>query len=90
VRPAADLSARFPAEHACRLRIMLRDGRELRAEKSDYLGFRTRPMRWGDVTAKLELLAQGRAPAKLPAAVERLEEIEVAELCALLARVRAR
>ena len=89
VRPAADLSARFPAEHACRLRIVLRDGRELTAEKADYLGFRTRPMGWDDALAKFELLAGGRAPAGLAEAVERLEEVEAAELCALLERVRA-
>src|ERR671935_1083287 len=70
VRPAADLSARFPAEHACRLRIVLRDGRELTAEKADYLGFRTRPMGWDDALAKFELLAGGRAPAGLAAGGE--------------------
>src|SRR5919204_626314 len=85
----AALIARFPAEHACRLRIVLRDGRELTAEKADYLGFRTRPMGWDDALAKFELLAGGRAPAGLAEAVERLEEVEAAELCALLERVRA-
>ena len=89
VRPAADLSARFPVEHPCRLRILVRDGRELRAEKSDYLGFRTRPMGWEDALLKYELLARGRAPEQLPAAIEHLDEIDTAELCALLARVRA-
>src|SRR5215216_4498019 len=46
VRPAADLSARFPAEHACRLRLRLVGGATFAAEKSDYEGFVTRPMSW--------------------------------------------
>jgi 2-methylcitrate dehydratase len=87
VRPAPDLSARFPAEHACRLRIVLRDGRALLAEKRDYLGFRTRPMGWDDVAAKFERLTAGHAPHGLVEAVAGLEELEVAELCTLLERV---
>src|SRR4029078_4120168 len=46
VRPAGDLSARFPAQHACRLRLALDDGTVLAAEKHDYEGFLTRPMSW--------------------------------------------
>jgi 2-methylcitrate dehydratase len=87
VRPANDLSARFPAEHPCRLRVILGDGRELRAEKRDYLGFRTRPMGWDDVAAKFERLTAGRAPEGLVEAVAGLEELELAELCTLFERV---
>ena len=87
VRPASDLSARFPAEHPCRLRILLRDGRSLRAEKRDYLGFRTRPMGWDDVAAKFERLTTGHAPDGLVEAVTGLEEVPVTELCTLLERV---
>src|SRR6185312_7266936 len=46
VRPAADLTARFPAEHACRLRLHLANSTTLTADKSDYAGFLTRPMSW--------------------------------------------
>lgn len=87
VRPASDLSARFPAEHPCRLRIVLRDGRSLLAEKRGYLGFRTRPMSWDDVAAKFERLAARHAPDGLVEAVARLEALELPELCTLLERV---
>src|SRR5262249_3671061 len=46
VRPDAALSRRFPGEHACRVRLILRDGRRFGIDKSDYLGFHTRPMDW--------------------------------------------
>ena len=57
VRPAADLTARFPAEHACRLRLHLAGGATLAAEKSDYEGFLTRPMGWERARQKFERLA---------------------------------
>ena len=60
VRPAADLTARFPAEHACRLRLHLAGGATLAAEKSDYEGFLTRPMSWERAREKFERLAAGR------------------------------
>ena len=91
VRPADDLTARFPEEHACRLRVALRDGRELSAEKRDYLGFRTRPMRWEAVVEKFERLAAAGAEAALRAeiveAVQRLDELDTADLCEPLSRV---
>src|SRR5438094_8563922 len=52
VRPAADLTARFPAEHACRLRLHLAGGATLATVKSDYEGFLTRPMSWEQARAK--------------------------------------
>jgi 2-methylcitrate dehydratase len=94
VRPAADLSARFPAEHACRLRLHLVGGETLAAERSDYDGFLTRPMSFEDAREKFERLASARVEpeltAELAAAVAALEELETREVTALLARVGAR
>ncbi len=91
VRPADDLSRRFPEEHACRLRVRLRDGRALERDKRDYEGFHTRPAAWDTLVSKFERLAQAHAGAALRReiveAVERLEERPVRELAALLARV---
>ena len=94
VRPAADLSARFPAEHACRLRVHLAGGATLAAERSDYEGFLTRPMSWERAREKFErLAAQAVKPglaAELADAVAALEELETRDLTALLARAGER
>jgi 2-methylcitrate dehydratase len=94
IRPAADLTARFPAEHACRLRLVLADGSVLAAEKSDYEGFLTRPMSWERAREKFERLAAAAARpepvAEIAEAVASLEELETSDLTALLARVGAR
>jgi 2-methylcitrate dehydratase len=94
VRPAADLSARFPAEHACRLRLHLVDGTTLAAERSDYEGFLTRPMSWEQARGKFERLAAGRTEPELAgnltATVESLDELETRDLTELLAQVGTR
>jgi len=93
-RPAADLSARFPAEHACRLRLRLAGGATLTAEKSDYEGFLTRPMSWERVREKFARLAAGRVEpdlaAELAETVAVLDELQTRDLTTLLARARAR
>jgi 2-methylcitrate dehydratase len=94
VRPAADLTARFPAEHACRVRLRLAGGVTLAAEKSDYHGFLTRPMSWERAQQKFErLTTQAVEPeqaAELAEAVSALDELETRELTAMLARAGAR
>ncbi|TCJ13659.1 MmgE/PrpD family protein [Rubrobacter taiwanensis] len=94
VRPAYDLSRRFPQEMPCRIRVFLQDGRTLEAEKRDYEGFFTRPMSWERVVEKFERLAAPHADGKLleatADAVGRLDEIEVRELTGLLEKVGER
>jgi 2-methylcitrate dehydratase len=94
VHPAADLSARFPAEHACRVRVQLFGGAILAAEKSDYEGFVTRPMSWERAGQKFERLAGPRVGAELLAGLNRvvadLDERKARDLTALLERARAR
>jgi 2-methylcitrate dehydratase len=94
VRPAADLSARFPAEHACRLRLRLTGGAILAAERRDYEGFLTRPMSWEGARRKFERLASGSVEpglaAELAEAVRALDELETRDLTTLLARTGAR
>jgi 2-methylcitrate dehydratase len=91
VRPDLEYSARFPEEMSTRLRIFLRDGRVLRAERRDYDGSFTRPMRWEKVVEKFERLAFPYADRPLRQAiiamVANLEHIQVAELTHLLAEV---
>ncbi len=92
VRPAADLSARFPEEHACRLRLVLDDGALLAADKHDYEGFLTRPMGWQGAREKFERLASAALEpehaAELADAVAVLDELETRDLTALLTHVR--
>jgi 2-methylcitrate dehydratase len=94
VRPAADLTARFPAEHACRLRLHLAGGLTLAAGKSDYHGFVTRPMSWEHARQKFEWLAaeavEPELAAELAEAVYALDELETRDLTAILARAGAR
>jgi 2-methylcitrate dehydratase len=90
IRPAADLSARFPAEHACRVRVHLSGGATLVAERADYEGFLTRPMSWRRVREKFDMLAADRVePAlasELAGTVGDLDGHRARDLTALLAR----
>ena len=88
VRPADDLSERFPEEMPCRIRVLLGDGRTLEVEKRDYEGFFTRPISWERAKEKFERLASpytdGRLRGSIVRAVQHLEEIEVRELTGVL------
>ncbi len=94
VRPAADLTARFPAEHACRLRLHLAGGTTLAAGKADYAGFLTRPMSWEQALQKFDRLAadaiEPEVAVELAAAVATLDELETRDLTSLLARAAER
>jgi 2-methylcitrate dehydratase len=94
VHPAADLSARFPAEHACRVRVQLFGGATLAAEKSDYEGFLTRPMSWERARQKFDRLAGPRVGAEflaeLAEVVADLDERKARDLTALLERTSTR
>ena len=89
VRVDPAFSARFPEEHACRVRVELEDGRVLSKEKSDYLGFRTRPMSWRAACAKLEAITADRLTepqrAGIVDAVQGLDAIPADVLCARIA-----
>ena len=91
IRPASELSQRFPAEMPSRIRVLLNNGQELRKEKRDYEGFQTRPMQWETVVSKFERLSQGHISGALQSeivdAVLYLESNQVRELTALLEKV---
>ena len=93
VSPDPRLSARFPAEHPCRVRITMQDGRILAREKRDYLGFRTRPTGWVETLNKFHDLADpvaGKELAdQLAAGIQTLEQITSADLGRLLGKVRS-
>ena len=91
VHPAADLTEAYPERTGARVRIALKDGRDLRREQSDFEGSPTRPMSWDRVVEKLHWLAEPFADAALRGeivdAVRRLDEIPLADLAALLGAV---
>ncbi len=65
VRPNQSYSARFPAEMACSLEAVLKDGRTFKIVKTDYQGFVTRPFRWHEATDKFRQLAGAYCDAPL-------------------------
>lgn len=91
IRPAADLTEAYPERTAARVRIALKDGTEFRREQSDFEGSPTRPMSWDRVVDKFHWLAEPFADAGLRGeiidAVQRLDDITVGELAALLGAV---
>ena len=92
VLPSEECSRRFPAEMSCRITITLRDGRVLKKEKKDYEGFQTHPVGWETVHQKFDNLSLRYTDPSLrreiAEAVPRLEEIQVADLMRMLAKVR--
>lgn len=90
VRPASDLSDRFPDEMPCRLRVTLSGGELLERQKRDHEGFHTRPMSWEMAVRKFERLSKGAASSALRGeivdAVAHLDSLPISRLTALLAR----
>src|SRR5215831_2417411 len=94
VRPAQDLSDRFPKELPCRVRVRLKDSRELSIEKSDYQGFTTRPMTWQQAIDKFEHLTEQHTTASLRSqiieTVADVEKARIRDLADLLRQVATR
>jgi 2-methylcitrate dehydratase len=90
VRPARDLSERFPRELPCRLTVLLRDGRAFSTEKRDYEGFLTRPPDWSAAIRKFRHLSEAHSTRSLRDeiidAIENLEHMRVRDLARLLQR----
>lgn len=89
VRPAGELSRRFPAQMPCRIQIKLKSGQTVRTEKQDYEGFYTRPLSFEQVAARFARLAASSTDAGQRAAIIEtvacLETVEIQQLTALLA-----
>ncbi|HET6383019.1 MAG TPA: MmgE/PrpD family protein [Armatimonadota bacterium] len=90
VVPDEDLSRRFPEQMPCRLTVQMRDGRAFTVEKTDFIGFTTRPLSWEHACDKFSRLTEGFAAESLSqeiiAAVDQLEDITTTDLMAILAR----
>ncbi len=90
VRPDAQFTARYPHEMNSRVEVRLKDGRTLTHHVFDYPGFPTQPFTWDRTVEKFDTLAAPHADsalrAKIVDAVNRLDEIAVADLTGLLAQ----
>lgn len=93
VRPDETYSRLFPDRHACKVTIVLKNGRVFSKEKKDYEGFYTNPMNWDSVVRKFERLSEPYTDAALRKniinAIRHLEDITVAELVGILANESA-
>ena len=93
VRPAEDLSRRFPDEMPCRFTVHLRDGRLLTKEKRNYEGFHSAPIAWDGIVKKFEQLAEPYTSPQhrreIVGAVWEIEAIPVTDVLALLAKIHA-
>lgn len=91
VREDDELSARFPAELPCRVRLHLHDGTVFERSKTDYTGSHTGPESWGMLEEKFVNLTAGRIDSALQteivSATKHLDDIEVSDLTLLLASV---
>ncbi len=94
VRPKQEYSDRFPAEMPCHITVHLKDGHTFEKEKRDYEGFVTRPMSWATAEAKFHALASPFASESLrrqiTKALGNLENLQVADLLRLLAKIPKR
>jgi 2-methylcitrate dehydratase len=95
VRQREELNMRYPNEMPVEVKVLLRDGRELRGRKSDFLGFaRTRRLDWEGARAKFERLAGpglDRALVReIEQAIQSLDQVQVSELTRLLGRASGR
>lgn len=91
VRQSDELSDRFPQEMPCVVTVKLKDGSELRREKSDYEGYHTRPMQWDTVADKFRALT-GRLVSdekgeQLLSAVRQIDRVKVSDLMGLLGSI---
>ena len=94
VRPSAEFTNRFPDEVCATIKVTLTDGRVLSIDKTDYEGFRTRPMSWGAVIDKFNGLAAPftteRIRNMIIDAVHNIERMKVRDFTAILADLTAR
>jgi 2-methylcitrate dehydratase len=91
VKPAPDLTEAYPERTSARVHVILRDGRTLSREQSDFEGSPTRPMPWDRVVEKFDWLAEpfvdNALRTEIINAVENLDQIQVSELADLLSAV---
>lgn len=94
VTETTSLSAQFPQRLPAELEVELHDGTLLRAERSDYRGFHTKPFDWQTARAKFDQVTAAFTTAAerdaLADVIATLDRRPLAALTLLLANIRPR
>jgi 2-methylcitrate dehydratase len=92
VRPDQEFTDQYPAKMPAKITVRLQDGKVIEHEVQDFPGLASRPFTWEESVEKFDRLAAGRADEgtcrEIKDAVHSLENIQVADLMALLGRVK--
>jgi 2-methylcitrate dehydratase len=92
VRPDQDFTDQYPAKMPAKIAVRLQDGQVIAHEVQDFPGLASRPFTWEDSVEKFDRLVAGRVDEglcrEIKDAVHSLESTQVADLMALLGRVK--
>jgi 2-methylcitrate dehydratase len=92
VRPDQELTDQYPAKMPAKITVRLQDGQVIEHEVQDFPGLASHPFTWEDSVEKFDRLVAGRVDEglcrEIKDAVHSLESIQVADLMALLGRVK--
>jgi 2-methylcitrate dehydratase len=91
-RPNAAYTDVYPRQMPAKITVRLKDGTTFSHEVRNFPGMPSNPFTWDDVVGKFDQLVVGRIDSDLASqikeAVRSIEQIQVKDLMALLARVR--
>jgi 2-methylcitrate dehydratase len=92
VRPDQEFTDQYPAKMPAKIIVRVQDGKVIEHEVQDFPGLASRPFTWEESVEKFDRLAVGHADEgtcrEIKDAVHSLENIQVADLMALLGRVK--
>src|ERR1700732_3215747 len=92
VRPDQEFTDQYPAKMPAKIIVRLQDGKVIEHEVQDFPGLASRPFTWEDSVDKFDRLTAGHADERtcreIKDAVHSLENIQVADLMALLGHVK--
>ena len=92
IRPDQEFTDQYPAKMPAKIIVRLQDGKVIEHEVQDFPGLASRPFTWEESVEKFDRLVAGHADEgtchEIKDAVRSLENIHVADLMALLGRVK--
>src|SRR5271155_1555931 len=92
VRPDQEFTDQYPAKMPAKIVVRLQDGKVIEHEVQDFPGLASRPFTWEESVEKFDRLTDGHADEgtsrEIKDAVHSLENLQVADLMALLGRVK--
>ena len=92
VRPDQEFTDQYPAKMPAKIIVRLQDGKVIEHEVQDFPGLASRPFTWEESVEKFDRLTAGHADEgtcrEIKDAVHSLENIQVADLMALLGCVK--